>query len=176
MGYHHAVEAAMSRVGLGWMDVPEDSFPEMVDTQTLARSKPLMSWPQSGFRWAAFVERHRRSILNLDDSRVALKQILSLAKPPRAHGVDARNRSLAGLFVDPTATGLRLAQDGHKGTSQRPSALAHLIAACGADTLVTPRLRQMLAQEVVVRNVCMTKEGGQTWRPTPLQSDSLPRK
>lgn len=141
MGYYHLVVATMEHLSLSWDDVPADHYPELIDLAQGGRMKPISNWSRDHLRWSSFVDMNGDRPLRLDDERLAVRQITSLARPPRAHGARMTPSQVGRLFPDPPMPSMRLVKDGHKGTQRNPSALSHLIAACGADSMVTPRLR-----------------------------------
>lgn len=140
MGYFHAAVAAMEHLSLRWSDVPAGHYPALVDIASGELLKPIENWQRDRLRWTSFVEIHGDRLVRLGDPRLAVRQIASLSRPPRAHGARMQPSQMGRLFPDPPMPSMRLVKDGHKGTLRSPSVLSHLIAACGADALVAPRL------------------------------------
>lgn len=151
MGYFHVAVAAMEHLSLSWDDVSPDHYPALVDATNAEQVKPITNWPRDRLRWTMFVELYGDRLLRLSDPRRAVRQITSLSRPPRAHGARMTPSQIGRLFPDPPMPSMRLVKDGHKGTPRNPSVLSHLIAACGADAMVAPRLLEA--------GICSTVDG-----------------
>lgn len=141
MGYYHACVAMMSALAIDWDAVAEEAFPWLVD-ENAEHSKPISRWTRDRLRWPGFVDQHADRPLRITDDRLVVRQMTSLVRPARAHGRRIRKDSVERMLSSPIVPGMRLLKDGHKGTGTHPSELAHLIAACGADSLLTAALRE----------------------------------
>ena len=138
-GFFHTAEAGLPLVRADWSEVDERCFPALVDVRTLERFKPISRWPAEDSRWAAFIDTHGRQSLRIAEDRLRMRQLAALARPARAYGGANIGTHLGRHFLNPSMPTLRPLKDGFKGTATQPSALALLMAGCGADHVITAR-------------------------------------
>jgi len=138
-GFFHTAEAGLGLVSSDWDEVDERAFPSLVDVRTLERLKPVARWPEAESRWAGFIEAHGRQSLRIAEDRLRMRQIAALARPARVYGGANIGTHLGRHFLNPPMPTLRPLKDGFKGSATQASALALLMAACGADRVFTAR-------------------------------------
>lgn len=134
LGYYHVVDRMLVHLDIMWLEVPRELFPTLLDWKGAA-SQPIDRWPTDGSAWRALADAHGHQGLRLDDSRLRVRQLVSLAGPSRS-GTACRLETLGRSLVNPAMHSVRLIKDGHKGAAGALPALANLVAACAGDRLV----------------------------------------
>lgn len=147
-GFYNATEASMSLLSLGWHDIDEHVYPALVDVGSSNQFKPISSWPRDQANWADFVDANGMRSLRIADDRLRIRQLAALARPSRVYGARNIATDLGRQFTDPQMPALRPLKDGFKGTGRSPSVLAQLLAACGADRVVTSQFLWDASQRV----------------------------
>lgn len=144
-GYYHLVDSMLIHLGIMWPEVPRELFPTFHDWKGVI-SQPVDRWPTDGSAWSALADAHGHRGLRLDDSRLRVRQLVSLAGPSRS-GIACRLEPLGRSLVNPAMRSVRLVKDGHKGGGGNLPPLAKLIAACAGDRMVAHGLRVSAGKE-----------------------------